>query len=398
MEKTNDSFEDLFASEEKKTLRKIQPGEKIQAVVAGISGDNVFLDIGGKSEGILNASELTDDEGSITVSPGDIIDVYFLHSNRSEKIFTSKLGGSASAAHLLEAWRNRIPVEGFVKSEIKGGFEITLSGNHRGFCPYSQMGLRRVDDSSVYLESRMIFHITKFEENGKNLVVSARSVQEEERQAKKEALKTTLEEGQTVEAEITSIRDFGAFADIGGVDGLIPISEIGWSRVENINDHFSIGQKVSVVIKSIDWERDRISLSIKETLADPWDSFIESFPVGSKHICTVSRLVQFGAFVTLKEGVDGLVHISKLGAGRRINHPREVLEAGQSIEVVIESIDDEEKRVSLTPSDYEAPEDKENAERQDYVHFVKKSRKEDISMGSLGELLKAKMEERKKKS
>lgn len=399
MEHFSDSFEELFQSQEKNTLRKLTPGDKIEAIVAGISGEHVFLDVGGKSEGILEAAEVTDDEGNISVQQGDRLEVYFLQAKRSEQIFTTKLGSGSSVAHLEEAWRNRIPVEGYVKKEIKGGFEITLGGNVRAFCPFSQMGLRRVEDpAAAYIDTRMDFRITRFEENGRNLVVSARDIQEEERQRQKELLQQSLEEGQTVEAVITSIRDFGAFADIGGVDGLIPVSEIGWSRVENINDHFSVGQKVAVVVKSIDWDKDRISLSYKETLENPWDAFIQKHPAGTKIIGRVSRLAQFGAFVTLHEGVDGLVHISKLGGGRRINHPREVLETGQDIEVLIESIDAEEKRIGLAPSDYQAPENQEEAERQDYKAFIdnKKKEKSDSQMGSLGALLKAKLQEKKK--
>lgn len=399
MENFSDSFEELFKSEEKKSLRKLTPGEKITAVVAGISGENIFLDVGGKSEGILLAAELTDEEGQVSVAPGDEIEVYFLQAKKSEQLFTTKIGSGSSVAHLEEAWRNQIPVEGYVKSEIKGGFEITLSGNTRAFCPYSQMGLRRVDDAAAtYLDTHMTFLITRFEENGRNLVVSGRAIQEIERQQLKEKLQETLEEGQQITATITSIRDFGAFADIGGVDGLIPVSEIGWSRVENINDHFSIGQMVNVVVKSIDWEKDRISLSYKETLEDPWDNFVRENPAGSQFMGVVSRLQQFGAFVSLVEGVDGLIHISKLGDGRRLNHPREVLEAGQDIEVIIESIDEKERRVSLIPSDYKAPEDKEEAERQEYTKFIgaKAKGKKESGMGSLGELLKAKMEEKKK--
>ncbi len=397
MENSNDSFEKLFDAEEKKSLRHLTPGEKLTAVVAGISGENIFLDVGGKSEGILEVAELTDDEGNISVQQGDSIEVYFLQAKRSEQIFTTKIGAGSSLAHLEEAWRNHIPVEGYVKAEIKGGFEITLSGNTRAFCPYSQMGLRRVEDpATTYLETHMTFQITRFEENGRNLVVSARAIIEEEREKQKEELQKTLTEGQTVTATITSLREFGAFADIGGVDGLIPLSEIGWSRVENINDHFTVGQQVNVAVKSIDWEKDRISLSLKETLEDPWDKFKIDYPTGSQHIATVSRLAQFGAFVTLVDGIDGLVHISKLGSGRRINHPREVLEVGQDIEVLIESIDDSERRVSLTPADYQSPEDREELERKDYTKFVStKKKKKESEIGSLGALLKAKLDEKK---
>lgn len=393
-----DSFEELLKAEETKSIRHLTPGQKIKATVAGISGENIFLDIGGKSEGILNATELVDEEGNVSVQPGDVIEVYFIQAKRSEMIFTTKIGSGSSTAHLEEAWRSGIPVEGFVKEERKGGFEITLGGNIRAFCPYSQMGLRRVEDAAAeYCDTHMTFRITRFEENGRNIVVSARAILEEEREKLKETLQQTLEVDQTISGIITSIRDFGAFVDIGGVDGLVPISEIGWSRVENINDHYSVGQEVSVVVKSIDWEKDRLSLSLKETLDNPWDSVKKDFQEGSKHLATVSRLAQFGAFVTLTPGVDGLIHISKLGMGRRLNHPREVLEVGQEIEIIIESIDDIERRISLAPSDYQAPEDAEKTERQEYTNFVADSKKEQpAELGSLGALLKAKMAEKDK--
>jgi small subunit ribosomal protein S1 len=399
MENNSASFEDLLNENEAKKITHLTPGQKITATVAGISGESIFLDTGGKSEGILNASEFIDEEGNVTVSVGDDIEVYFLQQKRSEQLFTTKIGTGSSIAHLEEAWRSGIPVEGVVKTEIKGGFEITLGNNVKAFCPYSQMGLRRVENAAEeYLEQRIQFRISRLEEGGRNIVVSARAILEEEREQQKEALKETLAEGETVEGEISSLRDFGAFVDLGGIDGLIPISEIGWSRVDKIEDHFSVGQKVNVVIKSLDWEKDRISLSYKDTLADPWENLLESFPEGSSQTGKVVRLTQFGAFVTLTEGIDGLIHISKLGGGRKINHPREVLETGQDVDVIIEGIDQEKKRISLAPSDYKAPEDEEKTERKEYTNFVSQKNKEkkSDSMGSLGELLQAKFNEKKK--
>ncbi len=399
MENFDDSFEALFKEDEGKTIRHLSPGQKITATIAGISGESIFLDTGSKSEGILNASELLDEEGNPTVAIGDKIEVYFLQQKRSEQIFTTKIGSGSSTAHLEEAWRSAIPVEGYVKEEIKGGFEVTLGGNVRAFCPYSQMGLRRVEDAAAeYLDTHMSFRITRFEENGRNVVLSARAILEEEREKQKDVLRESLEEGSVVEGVVSSIRDFGAFVDLGGVDGLIPISEIGWSRVENIEEHFTVGQKVNVVIKSLDWEKDRISLSYKETLADPWDSIRDSFPEGSNHLGNIARLAQFGAFVTLTPGIDGLIHISKMGAGRRINHPREIMEEGQDIEVTIESIDIEQRRISLAPSDYVTPEDEEETERKEYTSFISSKEKKPKAdkMGSLGELLKAKLAEKDK--
>lgn len=398
-EANNESFEDLFKAEETKKIRHLTPGEKIKATIVGINSETTFLDVGGKSEGVLNSSELKDSEGNLTHEVDDVLDVYFLQAKSSEMLFTTSIGSGSSNAHLEEAFRSGIPVEGFVKAEIKGGFEVTLGGNVRGFCPFSQMGLRRVEDAAAtYLETHIKFQITRFEENGRNIVLSARAIQEAEREELREKLKETLEEGQTIEGVISSIRDFGAFVDIGGVDGLIPISEIGWSRVEKVDDYFTVGQKVQAVVKKLDWDKDRISLSYKETLADPWDDAVKTFPEGSTHIGTVARLAQFGAFVTLTPGIDGLVHISKLGSGRRINHPREVLEEGQNIDVKIEGIDLAEKRISLIPADYVSPENEKDKEQSEYKSYLTKDKKKpsENKMGSLGALLKAKLSEKGK--
>jgi len=398
MENDTSSFEDLFNESDDKSLRKLTPGEKITASIVGIDKDTIFLDVGTKSEGIIQSSEFLDDNGELTVSVGDSLEVYCLKTGPSGQIFTARLGSGASSAHLEEAWRSSVPVEGFVKAEIKGGFEITLSGNVRAFCPYSQMGLRRVENAAeTYLETHMSFLISKFEAGGRNIVLSARMLQEEERQARKEELQKELTEGQTIEGTISSIRTFGLFVDIGGVDALVPISEVGWSRVENLEDTYRVGQKVSAIVKGLDWENDRISLSIKETLEDPWEAAVKELGEGKLCVGTISRLAQFGAFVNLAPGVDGLIHISKLGRGKRINHPREAVEAGQSIEVVVESIDPDNKRISLAPSDYVSTESEEEKERQDYRSYKTQSRKTAAkeSMGSFGALLKAKMESKK---
>ncbi len=396
MSQDTDSFAALFQETEAKPIRRLSPGEKIKATIVGISGESVFLDSGGKSEGVLNAAELLDKNQELTANIGDTIEVYFLKATRGEQLFTKKLGSAKNTDHLEEACRSGIPVEGLVKEEIKGGFDITLGGSIRAFCPYSQMGLRRVEDAAAeYLDQHMSFLITRFEENGRNIVVSARALLEEEREKLREKLEETLTEGQTVEGEITSIREFGAFVDIGGIDGLVPISEIGWSRVDNINDYYAIGQRINVLIKKLDWENSRISLSIKETLDDPWEQTAAKLSAGSIITGKVVRLAQFGAFVNLEPGVDGLVHISKLGQGRRINHPREVLEEGQDLEVRVESVDSIEKRISLAPSDYISAEEDQNTEKEQLKNFHKSNKKESATFGTFGDLLQAKYNEKK---
>jgi len=394
-ETTEPSFADLFQESSSKSLRRLEPGQKITATIVGHSGNSVFLDVGGKNEGILESSELMNKEGELSATIGDKVEVYFLKSTGGAQLFTIKLGGGKNTTHLEEAWRNAIPVEGLVKEEIKGGFDITLGGSVRAFCPFSQMGLHRVDDAGAeYTGRHMTFLITRFEENGRNIVVSARALLEQEREQQKEALQESLVEGGTVHGTISSIRDFGAFVDIGGVDGLIPISEIGWSRVEDIKEHLTVGQEVTAVIKKLDWKAGRITLSLKETLPNPWDMARENFTEGSTHSGIVARLTTFGAFVPLAPGVDGLIHISKLGGGRRINHPREVLEEGQEIEVKIEGIDNETRKISLAPTDYVSSESEETAEKDEYKKFTSKNKpvkKQEEAVGSLGALLQEKL-------
>jgi len=398
MTEENDSFAALLKASEKEPLKKLTTGQKVKATIVGIDGETMFLDVGTKSEGLIDSSEFLDSDGKVSVTIGDAIDVYCIKSGPSGLIFTARLGSGAGSAHLEEAYRSGVPIEGLVKDEIKGGFDITLSGNVRAFCPYSQMGLRRVENAAEeYLGTRLAVLITRYESNGRNIVVSARALLEEERRLKKEALQETLEQGQTVDGVISSIRSFGIFVDIGGVDGLVPLSEVGWSRVENLSELYHAGQQVSVVIKGLDWENDRISLSIKETLEDPWDKAVIGFPAGTSHVGTIARLAPFGAFVTLTPGVDGLIHVSKLSQGRKINHPREVVEEGQSIEVIIESVELDSRRISLAPSDYTSSEDKAEKEREEYKTFAKsqKPTRKSESMGSFGELLKAKLQQKK---
>jgi len=400
MSMTEDSFADLFRQEEKKPLRRIAPGQKITATIVGISGESVFLEVGGKSEGVMNSSEITDSEGQTTKSVGDTVDVYFLKNRSGENVFTRRIGSGSDTDHLEEAWRSGIPVEGVVKGEVKGGFEITLGANVRAFCPYSQISLRRSSDPAAeFIGCRLPFRISRFDEGGRNIVVSARAIQEEERAERQEQLKASLQEGQCVEGTVTSLREFGAFVDIGGIDALIPISEIGWNRIDAVNDHLAVGQTVKVVIKSLDWDKGRISVSLREAMADPWENAAMQFPEGSIQHGRVARLTPFGAFVTLAPGVDGLLHISKLGGGRRIHHPREVLEEGQSVEVKIESVDTSGRKMSLAPADYVSPEVAEEKEQQEYRRYVEKSGRDssETRTGSLGELLKARLAEKGRK-
>ncbi len=341
------SFAELF--EQSQVGRTaLEPGQQIEATVLQISDEWLFLDVGQKGEGVLDLKEMRDAEGQLKVAVGDRVKVYFVSRKGGELRFTTRLGGGSSGtAQLEEAWRSEIPVEGRIEKEIKGGYEVRLPGGVRAFCPFSQSGLRRQEDNSEAIGQSLSFRITQFSEQGRNIVVSHRAILEEERRQQSEALKETLKEGMIVSGTVTNIRDFGAFIDIGGIEGLLPISEISYSRIDKIGDVLQVGQQLEVAVKSCDWEKQRFSFSLRDTLADPWGQVETRFPVGSVHPGRVSRLTTFGAFVTLEDGIDGLLHISKIGGEQRIKHPKDVLAAGQQLQVVIEKIDRDEKRISL---------------------------------------------------
>jgi small subunit ribosomal protein S1 len=387
-------FDQLF--EEKKTQHaRLKPGDRVEALIVGISGEHVFLDVGDKSEGVLSAAELRDATGELTATVGERLQVYFLSSRGGESVFTTRLGsGQTSVRELEEAFAAGIPVEGTVSAEIKGGFAVMLAGQ-RCFCPYSQMDIRRVESAEDYLDKTFTFKIIEFGQQGKNILVSARAVLEEERQEQRQRLQEELREGMQISGTVTSLRDFGAFVDIGGVDGLIPIGELAWGQIERVEDVLERGQQVEVIVKNLDWERDRISLSLRETTPSPWEQASTRYPVGSVHQGRVVRLTPFGAFVTLEPGLDGLVHISKLGAGRKLNHPREVLESGQELTVQVEAVDAEQKRISLAPEDYQPPE--KGRGREHKADYTPPPPREPVSMGTLGDLLsKAQQKKRKK--
>ncbi len=361
-----------------------EPGQVIDARIEKISGGWIFLHVGGKGEGHLDAAELTDKDGNLAVKEGDKIRAFFLSSRNGEMHFTTRISGDKAGGALLQkAYENGIPVEGYVEKEIKGGYDVKI-GSARAFCPYSQMGLER-ESPEKYIGQHLQFKITEYAEKGRNIILSNRSILEEKQKEKTEILKNTLREGMKIKGVIKSIQDFGAFVDIGGVQALLPVSEISRVRVEDIRAVLSAGQEVEAVIVSLNWDTGRISLSSKELQPDPWNSAQAKYGLGTRHFGKVARLTNFGAFVTLEPGLDGLIHISDLGGGTRIKHPREVVTEGQSIEVIINSVDSEKRKISLMPI-LQKTEQEQNFEEY-------KAEKGDTyrPMGNLGDLLKGKM-------
>jgi small subunit ribosomal protein S1 len=328
---------------------RLQPGQKVRAQVIAISGDVVYIDLGGKSEGTIDKSEFVDEEGVVRVQTGDSVEAFFVSVQNGVRRLTTKIRGysTLTLAGIRDAFEADLPVNGKVKSELKGGFEVNVGGV-RCFCPFSQIDLRNTKSNGEYIGETFAFKVLEYGEDGKNVVLSRRLLLEEEKQAEAEKLKASLEVGMELEGKIRSIQKFGLFVDLGGLDGLVPASEIGWSRTENLGEQFNTGQDVTVRVIGIDWEKNRLTLSLKALLPDPWEDVEQKYPVDSKVSGSVVRLAPFGAFVNLEPGVDGLVHISNLGAGRRVHHPKEVLEVGQWVEAHVLSADRAARKLSLT--------------------------------------------------
>lgn len=347
-EENNEDFAALF-EESYVEIDSLEPGQQIESTIVSISGDCIFLQLSGKSEGMLDKAELTDKDGNVSVKEGDAIKVYFLSSQSGEKHFTTKISGDKADKTLLEnAFRNGIPVEGMVEKEIKGGFSIKI-GDSRAFCPYSQMGQKRVENPEEYVGKTLTFKIIEYSEKGRNILVSNRAILEEEKNKKIEILKKSLHEKMVIKGTITSIQSFGAFVEIDGVQALLPISEISRSRVDDINKVLTVGQEIEASLIKLDWQNERITLSLKALIADPWDVAKSKYKNGSKHKGKVVRITDFGAFVSLEPGLDGLIHISDLKGDSRDGNPTDFVKNGEPITVQINSIDLDKKRISLKP-------------------------------------------------
>ncbi len=378
------SFSELL-NETNLKPRRFSSGERIDTVIVKITEEWIFIDLGAKSEGYMEKKELVDENGNLTVKEGDSITAYFLWSKHGEKLFTTKLLTSKNVNDFLfDAFKNQMPMEATVEKEIKGGFSVRINPTVSAFCPYSQMDIRKIDDAAAYIGKKFEFIVSECSENGRNVILSRRPLLEKIEREKKEALKNSLQKGMTVSGVVASVQKFGAFVDLGGIQGLLPVSEMGWGRVEDPKTVYAPGDKVEVAIINLDWENNRITLSVKENLPNPWDEFVRNHPEGSLLKGKVSSLTNFGAFITLEAGVEGLLHIGKIARGKKIKHPGDVMKAGDELEVKIEKVDRENKKISLdfAGSDQEVP---VAGDEDDFRKYISKSPK---AMGTLGDMFK----------
>ena len=346
MNDQQEDFATLFEASQFQSGTTIKQDSKIQGTVVSIGEEWVFVDIGGKSEGAISREELLDDEGNLSVATGDSITAYVVSLRPGETLLSVKMTGAASEEAIRGAYESGVPVEGIVESERKGGYSVTVLGK-QAFCPFSQIDLQSTRQPEDYIGQRFTFRIIEHKERGRNIVLSRREILEEERAQQVAQLKGKLQPGDVITGTVQNLAPFGAFVDIGGIEGLIPMSELAWYRVNEASDVLSPGEQVTVQVLDLDWANKRISLSRKQTLDDPWNEVAANFPEDSTAPGKVTKLMNFGAFVQLEPGVEGLIHISNMGAGRRINHPKEVVSEGDEVEVKILSVDREARRIGL---------------------------------------------------
>jgi len=335
----------LDASPQRRDV-SMERDKKVEGTIVSIGEEWIFVDIGAKSEGTMAREELLDEDGALHVGVGDRITAYVVKIADGEVHLSVKMTAAASDEAAQDAYRSGVPVEGLVTGERKGGYTVRILGKD-AFCPYSLIDLQGRGTAEQYLNKRFLFRIAEYREGGRNVVVSRRDILEEERRAELARLKETLQPGDTVEGVVRNITDFGAFVDLGGIEGLIPMSELAWFRVAKASDIVTTGDRVTVKVLDVNWETKRISLSLKQTVENPWDRAADMYAEGRALSGTVTKLMNFGAFVELEPGVEGLIHISRMGTGRRINHPREVLQPGDAVDVTVVSVDRENRRIGL---------------------------------------------------
>jgi small subunit ribosomal protein S1 len=343
------SFEELLKASSESPGRKLFPGDKISGKVAKISKDTVFVDLGGKSEGIADVQEFLDKEGHLIVKQGDLVEMR-VASIRDGIHLTKgmKVQGADALDMLREAKENFLPVEGRVSGVVKGGFEVNLSGI-RAFCPLGQIDLAFCEKPEEHVGARYPFRIMEIKERGKNIVVSRRVLMEEEREKKSKETLARLKPDLECEGKVTKLADFGAFVDIGGIEGMVHISEISHGRIGHPSEILKPGQQVNVKVLKIESDKEgrpKIALSVKALEPDAWDRGL-GFEEGEVLRGKVTRLTDFGAFVEVAPGLDGLVHISEISY-ERVAHPSKLLKEGEGVDVLVMGIDREAHRISLS--------------------------------------------------
>jgi len=340
------SMEQLVES----SFHDLKEGEVVMGKVVAITNDEVLVDVGFKSEGVISRSECIDPEtGELNLAIGDDVEVFVERMDEMEGILrlsrerASKL---KTWTAIEQAWREGEPVKGKVLERVKGGLAVDIGV--RAFLPGSLVDLRLNRRLEDYIGDEIEARIISFDRRRSNVVLSRKAILEESQKEAKEATMAELEEGKLITGTVKNITEYGVFVDLGGLDGLLHITDISWGRVGHPSEYFNVGDEIDVVILRFDRERERVSLGYKQRFEDPWTLVPEKYPVGKRVHGKVVSIVEYGAFVELEEGVEGLIHVSEMSWTKKVKNPRSILEVGQEVDVVVSEVDPDKRRLSLS--------------------------------------------------
>jgi small subunit ribosomal protein S1 len=374
-------FAALFEASQQ--AKRIEKGQTIDGLIVAIGPEVALVSVGGKSEAVIDIDELKDDEGKLTVAIGDRIQAMVVSTSGGLKLSRKLALGAATARQLEDAFRAGLPVEGRVERVVKGGYEVRVA-RQRAFCPISQIDTARNTDPAQHEGRVYQFRIIEYKEGGRNLVVSRRALLEQEHRAIADEVRRSIVVGAVVTGRVTSVREFGAFVDLGGgVQGLLHVSEMGWSRVADPSQATSPGDEITVKVLRVDEDKQKIALGLKQLTDNPWSTVQARYEVGQVRTGRVTRVAQFGPFVELEPGIEGLIPLSETGVARDVDLKR-AFPVGADVEVVILEIDATAGRIRL--SSHAVLQAKEVEEIRDYTQRADHSSAE--GFGSLADKLR----------
>lgn len=343
----SESFAELF--EQSLNDINMEPGAIVAAQVVDIDGDWVTVNAGLKSEGQIPAAQFRDDNGELTIAIGDDVHVALeaVEDGFGETRLSREKAKRAEAWKILEAaFEKEEIIKGVINGKVKGGFTVEVD-SIRAFLPGSLVDVRPVRDTAHLENKELDFKVIKLDPKRNNVVVSRRAVLEAENSAEREALLATLQEGQQIKGIVKNLTDYGAFVDLGGVDGLLHITDMAWKRIKHPSEIVAVGDEINVKVLKFDRERNRVSLGLKQLGEDPWVNIKDRYPEGTKVHAVVTNLTDYGCFAELEEGVEGLVHVSEMDWTNKNIHPSKVVQVGDDVDVMILDIDEERRRISL---------------------------------------------------
>jgi small subunit ribosomal protein S1 len=337
-------FKELY----EQSLNQFQYGDIATGKVVQVKDDRVMVDVGWKTEGFIPIDELKDARGNINISVGDEIDVFIDKRDSEGNLVLSRDKASKVKIwdEIKNACDNNTLIEGVVIEKVKGGLSVDIGIS--AFLPGSQVDVRPVKDLDKFVGQTLDFNVLKYDRKRNNVVLSRRSIVASEREAEKKDILKNIQEGKIIEGLIKNITDYGVFIDLGGIDGLLHVTDISWGRIAKPSENFHKGDKITTKVLSFDSEKERVSLGLKQLADNPWEKITEKYPVGSVVRGNVVNLTDYGVFVELETGVEGLVHISEMYWTREIKHPSKVLNVGETIEVMVLEVNPLTKRVSLS--------------------------------------------------